>query len=84
LTHRAAPDFWSAYDALPVQIQNLAQPRFRPPEIGPHHPSLHFKKTGRFWSVRIGLHYRALATEMDDGWLWFWIGAHAAYDALVR
>ena len=23
------------------------------------HPSLHFKRIGRFWSVRIGLHYRA-------------------------
>ena len=26
----------------------------------------------------------ALAAEVDDGMLWFWIGSHADYDALVR
>jgi hypothetical protein len=47
------------------------------------HPSLHFKKVGRFWSVRIGPYYRALAVEVDDGLNWFWIGTHADYDKLV-
>jgi hypothetical protein len=50
----------------------------------PHHPSLHFKKIGRFWSVRIGLRYRALAVEADDGLIWFWIGSHADYDTLIQ
>jgi hypothetical protein len=45
---------------------------------------LHFKKVGRFWSVRIGLRYRALGVEADDGLLWFWIGSHADYDASIR
>jgi len=27
----------------------------------PRHPSLHFKKIDRFWSARVGAHYRALA-----------------------
>ena len=34
-------------------------------------------------STRVGLRYRALATEIDDGYLWFWIGSHADYDKLV-
>ena len=33
----------------------------------PRHPSLHFKKVGGYWSVRVGLHYRALGTEVEDG-----------------
>jgi hypothetical protein len=46
-------------------------------------PPLQFKKVGRFWSVRVGLRYRALAVGVDDGYLWFWIGSHADYDRLV-
>jgi hypothetical protein len=33
--------------------------------------------------VRIGRSYRALATEVDEGLLWFWIGSHADYDRIV-
>jgi hypothetical protein len=49
----------------------------------PTHPSLRLKKTGRFWSVRVGSRYRALAVEVEAGLLWFWIGSHSDYDALV-
>ncbi|MGH9610150.1 MAG: hypothetical protein ACRD34_10805, partial [Bryobacteraceae bacterium] len=49
----------------------------------PKHPSLHFKKVRRFWSVRIGLHYRALAIEREDTIVWFWIGSHASYTRLI-
>jgi len=35
------------------------------------------------WSVRVGLHYRALATEVDADLVWFWIGSHAEYDKLL-
>jgi len=33
------------------------------------------------WSVRVGLRHRALATEVDEGLLWF--GSHADYDAMI-
>jgi len=49
----------------------------------PRHPVLHFKKVGRFWSVRIGLHYHALAVEQEGDIVWFWIGSHADYDKLI-
>jgi hypothetical protein len=49
----------------------------------PRHPSLHLKKVGPYWSVRIGRRYRALAAEVDDGLLWFWIGSHSDYDKLI-
>jgi hypothetical protein len=34
--------------------------------------------------VRVGLHYRALAVEDGDDLIWFWIGTHAQYDAIIR
>lgn len=49
----------------------------------PSHPSLHFKKVGRYWSVRIGIGYRALARIESESLIWFWIGTHAEYDKLL-
>jgi hypothetical protein len=49
----------------------------------PRHRSLHFKKVGNFWSARVGRHYRALAVEVDEDLVWFWIGSHADYDELL-
>jgi len=34
-----------------------------------HHPLIHMKKAGRFWSVRIGLHYHTVAVEVPGGLL---------------
>jgi hypothetical protein len=41
------------------------------------------KKAGRFWSVRAGLYYRAVAVEVYGGLLWFWIGSHEDYNKLI-
>ena len=41
------------------------------------------KRVDRFWSARIGLHYRAVAVEAPDGLLRFWIGTHGEYDKIV-
>lgn len=83
MNHHASPDFWSCYRALPKEVQALADKSFGLLKGNPKHPSLHFKKVGRFWSARVGLHYRAVAVEVPDGLLWFWIGTHADYDKLV-
>jgi hypothetical protein len=39
---------------------------------------------GKHWSVRVGRRYRALAVEIKEGLIWFWIDTHAEYDKLVR
>jgi hypothetical protein len=83
LTHLASPNFWACYKALPKQVQEFANKSFALLKNDPHHPSLHFKKVGRFRSVRIGLSYRALGVDIPEGVLWFWIGSHADYDNLV-
>lgn len=75
--------FGAATQALPAAVQALADRTFAQLKANPSHPSLHFKKLDCFWSVRIGLRYRALGVEISDGVLWFWIGSHADYDHLV-
>ncbi len=84
MRHRASPSFWAAYRDLPDPVRSLADKNFDLLKAGPAHPSLHFKKIGRYWSARIGLRYRALAVETDGDLLWFWIGSHADYDAMIR
>jgi len=83
LNHYASPDFWSCYRALPAEVQGFADKSFSLLKADSRHSSLHFKKVGRFWSARVGLHYRAVAVEAPDGLLWFWIGTHAEYDKIV-
>jgi len=58
--HFASPDFWVCYQALPKSVQAQAGKSFSRLKTNPQHPSLHFKKVGRFRSVRIGLFCRAL------------------------
>jgi hypothetical protein len=81
--HFASLQFWSAYGALPRQIRRLADENYELLKHNPRHPSLQLKKVGCYWSVRVGAHYRALAVEVDDGLLWFWIGSHADYDKMI-
>ena len=83
MSHLASPAFWKCYEALPAAIQKLADRNFELLQTDPAHPSLHFKKVGRFRSARVGLQHRALAVEVDDGLLWFWIGDHSEYDRLI-
>lgn len=77
--------FWARYADLPAEIRELADRCFIFFDADPQHSSLHFKPlTGAIWSVRVGLHYRALAVREADCWLWFWIGPHEEYNGLVR
>jgi hypothetical protein len=81
--HRATKRFWECYRALPQDLQRLADACYAMLRQNHRHPSLHVKKVGRFWSVRVGLHYRAVAVEQDSDMVWFWIGPHAQYDRIV-
>jgi hypothetical protein len=72
MKHRASKRFWECYNELPEDIQNLADKNYELLKASPQHPSLHFKKVGEFWSVRVGLGHRALAVEEGDDLVWFW------------
>lgn len=83
MKHFAAPSFWKCYGNLPSDIQELADKNFELLKSDPRHLSLHLRKVGRYWSVRVGVRYRALAVEVEEGLIWFWIGTHAEYDRLI-
>ena len=83
MKHHASDEFWRAYEGLPTNVRELADKNFQLVKADPNDPSLQLKKVGSYWSARVGLRYRALAVEVDDGLLWIWIGAHADYDNII-
>jgi hypothetical protein len=82
--HFASPDFWSSYRALPEAIQKLADKNFEIMKANPMHPSIRLKKAGIFWSARVGIQYRALAKEREEGLIWVWNGHHSQYDHWLK
>jgi len=83
MNHFTTAKFWQLYNALPSDVRALANKNYALLSTDPLHPSLHFKDTGRLWSVRIGLHYRAAAYREGEDYFWFWIGPHAEYDKIL-
>lgn len=86
MKHFTLPRYWQHYRLLPTDVQALASKNFELLKSDPYHPSLRLKRVGKtkqLWSVRVGMHYRALGTEKPEGIVWFWIGPHAEYDKLL-
>ena len=79
--HKALPRFWACLDALPGPVQEVARKNY---ELLKHHPSLHFKKIGKFWSARVGMNHRALAVKDGEDYIWIWIGTHEEYERLIK
>lgn len=84
MRHRTTREFRKLYDELPREIKELANKNFELLKKDPLHPSLHFKKVGRFWSVRIGDRYRALALKDKNEFIWLWIGTHEEYNLITK
>lgn len=83
MKHHATAAFWTCHAALPDHVRQQADRNFALLKENPEHPSLQLKPVGRFWSVRIGLSWRALAVHDGETLIWFWIGSHADYDRLI-
>ncbi|WP_290967913.1 MULTISPECIES: hypothetical protein [Gracilimonas] len=84
---RTTNKFWKCYDQLPHSIKEKAQKAYRFFEENPAHPSLRFKKINedpKVYSVRITIDYRALGVMEKDKIIWFWIGSHDDYEALIN
>ena len=82
--HRTTEQFWQRYWRLPRDVQALANKGFQLLKDNPSHPSLQWKKVGRFWSARVGLAHRALAVEDGKDYIWVWIGGHDEYERIIR
>jgi hypothetical protein len=83
LKHKTASSFRACHERLPGEIRSLAKKNFQLLKADHSHPSLQFKKVGKVWSARVGSNYRAVATRIEGGFLWVWIGTHAEYDKLL-
>lgn len=86
MNSRTTPEFWECFGALPQAVQRQAYRAYLIWQEDSRHPSLHFKCVDRaeqIYSVRVGLHWRAMALRADDSYTWFWIGSHADYDKLL-
>ena len=82
--HETTTRFWKHFYDLPEDVQRTAEKNFELLKQDPLHPSLHFKRVGRFWSARIGRNYRALAVEDEDDFIWVWVGSHDDYERMIR
>ena len=84
MKHFKSPTFRECYNKLPAKIKSIADKNFSLLKEDLNHPSLHVKKVASYWSVRVGRRYRALAVEVENGLLWFWIGTHTEYDRMIK
>jgi hypothetical protein len=82
--HKTTKRFWRCFDELPDLIQELAKKNFELLKLDSNHPSLHFKKVGKFWSARIGINYRSLALKDGEDFIWVWIGTHDEYEQILN
>lgn len=83
---RTTERFRKALKKLPRHIRQQAREAYKLFQQNPYHPSLHFKQVHTvepIYSVRIGLHYRAVGVQEEDNILWFWIGIHTEYERLI-
>jgi hypothetical protein len=82
--HRTTNRFWKCFENLPGSVQKVSKKSFELLKTNPLHPSLHFKKVGKFWSVRAGINHRALAVEDGEDFIWVWIGTHNEYERMTK
>ncbi len=78
--------FRRLYESATPQRQAKIRRAYRLWQENPAHPSLRFKKihaTEAVYSVRVDLDWRALGVMEADAIVWFWVGPHDQYLALL-
>lgn len=84
---RTNEKFRSQLAALPKPVQDKAASAYALWSANPSHPSLRFKKvhaTLPIYSARVDRGYRAVGVLNGDTIVWFWVGSHADYEALLK
>ena len=81
---KTTPRFWECLRGLPMDVQEQAAKQYALFEANPFHPSLRFKATGPYWSVRVSRGCRALALRQDNVLTWLWIGPDDQYDRILK
>ena len=84
---RTTAQFRSLRAALPEPVQAKAVSAYKLWSVNPKHPSLRFKKIHKtlpIYSVRIDRAWRAVGVLEKDTVVWFWVGSHDSYEALLK
>ena len=79
--------FRRLYAAATPQRQSQIKRAYQLWRENPAHPSLRFKKihtTEPIYSARVDLDWRALGVMDSDMVVWFWVGPHDEYTALLK
>ena len=79
--------FRRLYGAAGTQRQAQIKRSYKLWLENPAHPSIRFKKvhnTEPIYSARVDLDWRALGVLEGDTVVWFWVGPHDEYDALLK
>jgi hypothetical protein len=73
--------------SAPSERQTRIKDAYRLWKENPGHPSLRFKKVHSrlpIYSVRVDLDWRAVGILQGDTVVWFWVGPHPQYEALLK
>jgi hypothetical protein len=87
MNSRTTRRFRELLAALPSHVQRQAREAYRLFQANSSHPGLRFKQVNAnppIYSARVGIGYRAVGVKDGDTVVWFWIGSHADYDALLE
>jgi len=79
--------FWEGFSKLSNSDKTQARDAHRQWLANPRQPGLRFKKvhTRRpIYSVRVNIDVRAVGIMDGDDMVWFWIGPHDEYEALLK
>jgi hypothetical protein len=79
--------FRQLYAKAPKARQLRIRRAYRLWTADPNHPSLRFKKVHKnlpIYSARVDLDWRAVGIIQADTVVWFWVGSHQHYEALLR
>ena len=78
--------FGEGFRQLPEAVRRQGRQAYKLFKQNPYHPSLKFRQVHSIkpiYSVRIGIHYRAIGIRQRDEIIWYWIGSHAEYDRIL-
>jgi hypothetical protein len=79
--------FRQLYANAPRERQQKIQRAYALWRSNPSHPSLRFKKvhaTLPIYSARVDLDWRVVGVLEAGTLVWFWVGSHPQYEALLR
>lgn len=87
MTSFTTRQFRELFAKLPEQVQRQARSQYRLFRHNPRHRSLQFKRVhtrAPVFSARVNDNYRVLGMVDADTIVWYWIGGHAQYEALLK